>query len=53
MRRLYLPLADVAAIYDNSDKGRTLIADRTPEASFVVYDTTRWTMIERATQRPI
>jgi predicted ABC-type ATPase len=42
---LYLPLADVAAIYDNSDEGRTLIAERTPEASLVVYDTTRWAMI--------
>jgi predicted ABC-type ATPase len=50
MRRLYLPLADVAAIYDNSDEGRTLIAERTPEASLVVYDATRWAMIERATQ---
>ncbi len=50
MRRLYLPLADVAAIYDNSDEGRTLIVERTPEASLVVYDTPRWTMIERATQ---
>jgi predicted ABC-type ATPase len=50
MRHLYLPLADVAAIYDNSDEGRTLIAERTPEASLVVHDTTRWTLIERATQ---
>ena len=30
----------VAAIYDNSDEGRTLIAERTPEASLVVYDAT-------------
>jgi predicted ABC-type ATPase len=47
MRRLYLPLADVAAIYDNSDEGRTLIAERTPDAPLIVYDTTRWTIIER------
>ena len=49
MRQLYLPLADVAAIYDNSDEGRVLIAERTPEASFVVHDAARWAMIERAT----
>lgn len=49
MRRLYLPLADVAAIYDNSDEGRTLIAERTPEASLVIHDAARWAMIERVT----
>jgi predicted ABC-type ATPase len=47
MRRLYMPLADVAAIYDNSDEGRTLIAERTPDAPFIVYDSNRWAMIER------
>lgn len=50
MRRLYLPLADVAAIYDNSDDARTLIAERTPDAPLIVYDTTRWAMIERTMQ---
>jgi predicted ABC-type ATPase len=49
MRQLYLPLADVAAIYDNSDEGRVLIAERTPEASLTVHDVTRWAMIEKAT----
>jgi predicted ABC-type ATPase len=33
----------------NSDEGRTLIAERTPEASLVVHDAGRWAMIERAT----
>lgn len=47
MRRLYMPLADVAAIYDNSDIGRTLIAERTPDAPLIVYDSTRWALIER------
>jgi predicted ABC-type ATPase len=47
MRRLYMPLADVAAIYDNSDEGRTLIAERTPDAPLIVYDSTRWALIER------
>jgi predicted ABC-type ATPase len=47
LRDLYLPLADVAAIYDNSDEGRTLIAERMPNASLVVHDPARWAMIER------
>src|SRR6266851_4360162 len=38
----------VAAIYENSDEGRTLIAERTPDASLVVHDPMRWAMIERA-----
>jgi predicted ABC-type ATPase len=50
LRRLYLPLADVAAIYDNSDETLLLIAERIPGVPFVVHDTTRWTMIERASQ---
>jgi predicted ABC-type ATPase len=50
MRHLYLPLADVAAIYDNSDEGRTLIAERTPGVPLVVHDASRWATIERATQ---
>jgi predicted ABC-type ATPase len=49
MRHLYLPLADVAAIYDNSDTGRTLIAERAPDTSLVVHDTARWAFIEEAT----
>jgi predicted ABC-type ATPase len=47
MCRLHLPLADVAAIYDNSDEGRVLIAERTPNTSLMVYDATRWATIER------
>jgi len=50
MRRLYLPLADWAAIYDNTDKELTLIAERRPEAALVVHDAARWAMIERATR---
>jgi predicted ABC-type ATPase len=49
MRRLYLPLADVAAIYDNSDASRTLIAERGPDEVFTIHDTVRWAMIEKAT----
>lgn len=49
MRRLYLPLADVAAIYDNSDRARTLIAELTGDARLVVHDPARCAEIEEAT----
>lgn len=48
LRLLYLPLADVAAIYDNSDGHRTLVAARLPKGSLVVHDADRWAKIERA-----
>jgi predicted ABC-type ATPase len=48
MRHLYLPLADTASIYDNSDRTLMLIAERTPESSFVIHDASRWAAIERA-----
>ena len=51
MRRLYLPLVDVGAIYDNSDDaGMVLIAERTPDAPLVVFDQARWALIEEATR---
>jgi hypothetical protein len=51
MRRLYLPLADVGAIYDSSDNaGMAPIAERTPDASLVVFDRARWALIEEATR---
>jgi predicted ABC-type ATPase len=50
MHRLYLPLADFAAIYDNSDSGRVLIAERTPDAPLAIHDLARWAaMTEAAT----
>lgn len=48
MRLDYLPLADLVAIYDNSDGVRVLIAERRPESGFVVRDTARWAIIEGA-----
>jgi predicted ABC-type ATPase len=50
MRHLYLPLSDIAVIFDNSDAGRTLIAERKPGDSLLVQDRNLWTMIEKATQ---
>jgi predicted ABC-type ATPase len=49
MRRLYLPLADVALIYDNGDMGRSLIAERRSSSIFTIHDNARWTVIEKAT----
>jgi predicted ABC-type ATPase len=50
MRDSYLPLADAAAIYDNFDAGRVLIAERTSGVPLVVYDAVRWAMIEKVSQ---
>ena len=50
MRNLYLPLSNAAAIHDNSDGTRILVAERTPDAPLVVHDAVRWAMIERALQ---
>ena len=46
MRELYLPLADTAAIYDNSNEARTLIAERESGQPFCVRDRQRWALIE-------
>lgn len=48
MLRLYLPLADEASIYDNSDAGRVLIAERRSGSDLAVHDAGRWDAIERA-----
>jgi predicted ABC-type ATPase len=48
MRDRYFPLADVAAIYDNSDQGRALIAEKSPDASLLVHDAARWAAINEA-----
>jgi hypothetical protein len=48
MRHLYLPLAHVALIVDNSDQGGGLIAVRELDGPLVIHDTARWTLIEEA-----
>jgi predicted ABC-type ATPase len=48
MQKIYLPLSDIAMIYDNSDAGRLLMAERTLDVPLVVYDAARWAMIEKA-----
>jgi predicted ABC-type ATPase len=49
MRHLYLPLADTAAIYDNSDGHRVLIADREAGLQLMIHDSERWARIEELT----
>jgi predicted ABC-type ATPase len=48
MRNLYLPLADDAEIYDNSDRQRILIAERRANGPLLVFDSERWRRIEEA-----
>lgn len=48
MRHRYLPLADNAAIYDNGDQGRILIAEK-ELGRLVVHDQQRWSRIEELT----
>jgi predicted ABC-type ATPase len=48
LQRLYLPIADIAYIYDNTDEGGILIAERQPGRALVVCDDRRWRRILRA-----
>jgi predicted ABC-type ATPase len=50
MRKLYLPLADDAEIYDNTDWKRTLIAEKREGLALIVHDPARWARIEEAEQ---
>lgn len=50
MRELYLPLVDFAFIYDNSDAGGVLVAERQEAGSLTINDHARWEKIEKATQ---
>jgi predicted ABC-type ATPase len=51
VRDLYLPIADVAAIYDNSDSRPLLIAEKPEGASFAVVDNGRWASIQGVISR--
>jgi predicted ABC-type ATPase len=48
MRRVYLPLADLALIYDNSDDRGALIAECRRDVPLIVHDGDRWKEIEEA-----
>ena len=47
MRDFYLPLADEAEIYDNTDRKRILIAEKRGGAELRIHDPERWALIER------
>jgi predicted ABC-type ATPase len=47
---VYLPLADNASIYDNSDGRLTLIASRVDGGDVAVHDRVRWAAIEEASR---
>lgn len=49
MRHVFLPLADVAAVYDNSVEPPVLILEKESVSTFAVRDPTRWRFIEDAT----
>lgn len=49
IRDLYLPLADTAAIYDNSGQRRILIAEKESGLQLRVHDAERWSRIEELT----
>ena len=48
MLQLYLPVADVAYICDNSDERRVLIAEQKPESGLSIYDRRRWNLMKEA-----
>jgi predicted ABC-type ATPase len=50
MRNLYLPLAEEAEIYDNTDRRRMLIAEKREGLALFVHDPERWARIEEVTR---
>ncbi len=50
MRNLYLPLADEAEIYDNTNMKRILIAEKREGLALFVHDTERWDKIEEGSR---
>jgi predicted ABC-type ATPase len=53
MRHVFLPLADVASIYDNSVEPSVLIGAKDSASPFTVYDAARWRLIEDATREDV
>ena len=50
MRHIYLPLADEAYIYDNSDGSGVLIAERRENSPLIIHARDHWRQIEEATR---
>jgi len=53
MRHMFLPLADVAFIYDNSTDSPLLIGEQRSGLPFTVRDAARWKLIEGATSEEL
>jgi predicted ABC-type ATPase len=53
MRHVFLPLANVASIYDNSGAAPLLIAEKRSSVPFVARDAARWKLIEDATREEL
>jgi predicted ABC-type ATPase len=53
MRHVFLPLADVALIYDNSVEPPILVGDKEHGSTFSVRDASRWKLIEDATREEL
>lgn len=47
---LYLLLADEVEIYDNSGKGRVLIAEKRDGGRLRIHDAPRWAKMKKAAQ---
>ena len=48
LHRHYLPLANTAAVYDNTDRHPVLVVEKSEETGLQVYDRARWTKILEA-----
>lgn len=53
MRHAFLPLADIALIYDNSIEPPLLIGEKRSGVPFAVRDAARWKLIEDATREKL
>lgn len=50
LQQLYLSIADIAYIYDNTDEGGILIAECQPGQALVICDERRWRRILEASR---
>ena len=50
LHRLYLPLADTAAIYDNSDRRSVFVAEKADSGKMTIHDEQRWSKILEASK---
>lgn len=45
LHRFYLPLADIAAVYDNTDRRASVVAEKTGAYGLTIHDWPRWRKI--------